>query len=83
VGEKLGDYVVKTLMDPFLNKGYNVTVDNFFTSHSLAHYLLNKRTTLVGTVRQNSTFLCPAHLSKKNLHEQQFFSDDKGVLTVS
>ena len=82
-GEKLGDYVVKPLRDPFLIKGYNVTVDNFFTSHSLAHYLLTKRTTRVGTVRQSCPFLYPAHKSKKNLHESQFFSDDNGVLTVS
>ena len=36
-----------------LAKGYNITVDNFFTSFSLAHMLLEKDITLLGTLRQN------------------------------
>jgi len=42
-----------TLMEPYLNKGYNVTCDNFFTSLQLARELAKKRTTLIGTMRAN------------------------------
>ena len=38
---------------PFLNKGYNVTMDNWFTSSSLADKLLENNTTIVGTLRSN------------------------------
>ena len=37
---------------PFLNKGYNVTMNNWFTSSSLADKLENN-TTIVGTLRSN------------------------------
>jgi len=30
-GDRLGDHVVKKLVEPYLNKGRNVTSDNFFT----------------------------------------------------
>ena len=71
-------------MKPFANKGYNVCTDNFFTGLSLARSLLEKRTTLVGTVRLNSKFLSPAHLQKKPLHDSEHFETDNGnVLTVS
>ena len=49
----LAQDVVFRLLDGLLNKGYNVTMDNFFTSPSLASELLHKQTTMVGTVRQN------------------------------
>ncbi|XP_059396143.1 uncharacterized protein LOC132128137 [Carassius carassius] len=40
------------LMEPFLDKGRNVTTDNFFTSLSLAHKLLSRKTTILGTVNK-------------------------------
>jgi len=49
----LGTHVVMTLMEPYFGRGYNVTMDNFFTSVELAQKLLDKRTSLVGTVRPN------------------------------
>ncbi|CAK1592904.1 unnamed protein product [Parnassius mnemosyne] len=50
--QSLGQHIVMHLMEPFLNKGRNVTTDNFFTSVSLAQNLLSKRTTLVGTINK-------------------------------
>ena len=35
----LGMFVVKKLMESYLNAGYNVCTDNFFTSAPLADYL--------------------------------------------
>ncbi|XP_073696117.1 uncharacterized protein [Garra rufa] len=43
-GERLAENVVMNLMEPFLDKGRNVTTDNFFTSLSLAHRLLHDNT---------------------------------------
>jgi hypothetical protein len=40
--ESLPDSVVMRLMSPYLNKGRNVTTDNFFTSASLARTLKQK-----------------------------------------
>ena len=40
------------LMQPFVKKGYNVTMDNFFTSINLADKLKAQKTTLLGTVRK-------------------------------
>lgn len=50
--ERLGDWVVKKLIEPYVNKGRNVTCDNFFTSLVLANYLKSKNTSIVGTVNR-------------------------------
>ena len=41
------------LAAPFLSKGRNITMDNYFTSISLANKLSMNNTTLVGTLRSN------------------------------
>ena len=52
--QQLGEYVVMTLSEPYLHRGHNITTDNFFTSKKLADRLLEKKTTLVGTVKAKS-----------------------------
>ncbi|KAI5088841.1 hypothetical protein C0J45_21413 [Silurus meridionalis] len=47
-GERLAENVVMNLIEPFLDDGRNVTTDNFFTSLSLSHRLLQRKTTLLG-----------------------------------
>ena len=51
--DSLGTHVVMSLVEPYFGRGYNVTTDNFFTSRDLALKLMEKRTSLVGTLRSN------------------------------
>ncbi|XP_076736685.1 uncharacterized protein LOC143415127 [Maylandia zebra] len=51
-GQRLAENMVMKLMEPFLDDGRNVTTDNFFTSLSLSHRLLQHKTTLLGTVNK-------------------------------
>jgi hypothetical protein len=46
--------LVMELMEPFLDSGRNLTTDNWFTSKKLALKLIDRRTTLVGTLKNNS-----------------------------
>ena len=39
-------------MQPFLKKGYNLTMNNHFTSINLANKLKEEKTTLLGTIRK-------------------------------
>lgn len=68
----LGTHVVMSLMQPYLQRGYNVTVDNFFTSRELSEKLVQKRTSIVGTIRLNRRELPPATPLK--LHESAFYT---------
>ena len=55
--------------------GYNVTMDNFFTSVYLATLLLEKKISMVGTVRSNSKGLAKFMTKNDNeLHKSSFFS---------
>ena len=46
------------LLEPFLNKGHILFTDNFYTSPSLASFLLDNSTHLCGTVKYNRRFYC-------------------------
>ena len=70
----LGTHVVMTLMEPYFGRGYNVTTDNFFTSVELAQTLLDKRTSLVGTVRLNRKEIPIS--PKLAIHDSEFYSCD-------
>jgi len=70
----LGAHVVLKLMEPYFGRGYNVTMDNFFTSAELATKLLDKRTSLVGTVRLNRKEI-PA-TSKLAIHDSVFYCSE-------
>ncbi|KAF5903277.1 piggyBac transposable element-derived protein 3-like [Clarias magur] len=50
-GDRLAENVVMNLMEPFLDDGRNVTMGNFFTSLSLWHRLLQRKTTLLVTIQ--------------------------------
>lgn len=45
--------VVKRLVSPLENSCRNITTDNYYTSIPLADYLLQKKLTLVGTLKKN------------------------------
>lgn len=74
--------VVNQLMEPFLRNGRNVTLDNFFTSTSLADRLLRENTTLVGTIRRNKRCIPPAALDLKSRSkgDVRFFYNDEKLL---
>lgn len=55
-----------------LKKGYNITVDNFFTSFPFAHNLLLRDITLIGTLRVNKKGIPKELLS----HERELFSSE-------
>lgn len=75
-GIPLSEDVVLRLVKPFANKGYNVCVDNFFTSLPLAVKLLEKRTTLLGTMRKNRRELNSEMVQTNNsLYDSTFFYD--------
>ena len=80
--QSLGDALVRQLVNPWINKGRNVTCDNFFTDLHLAEYLLSKKTTIVGTVRRNKRFI-PSQFSQKKkmpLYDSKFGFREKTCL---
>ena len=76
--DSLGTRVVMTLMQPYFGRGYNVTTDNFFTSRDLACTLLEKRTSIVDTVRLNRREI-PGSVKLK-LHESTFYKSGPETL---
>ena len=81
---QLGEFVVMNLMQPYLNKGHNVTTDNFFTSKRLAENLAKEKTTIIGTVRGNRKELPPAFTEKRRkVHSvlQGYDSGSRALLT--
>ncbi|XP_052396147.1 uncharacterized protein LOC127944300 [Carassius gibelio] len=82
-GVRPSENVVMRLMEPFLDKGRNVTMDNFFTSLSLAHKLLSQKTTILGTVNK----ICreipqSARHTDRNEFTTQVFSTTAAMLTA-
>lgn len=82
-GERVSESVVMRLMEPFLDKGRNVTTDNFFTSLSLAKRLFSRNTTILGTVNRIRQEIPP---STRQMHRNEFttqvFSSTGATLTV-
>ena len=52
VSQNVPRNVVLKLANPYLNRGHEITTDNFFTSVKLAEALKEKRTTLLGTIKK-------------------------------
>ncbi|CAM4671636.1 unnamed protein product [Leuciscus chuanchicus] len=82
-GQRLSENVVMRLMEPFLDKGRNVTTDNFFTSLSLAHKLLSRKTTILGTVNKIPREIPQsARHTDRNKFTTQVFSTTAATLTA-
>jgi hypothetical protein len=82
--KSLPENVVMRLMSPYLNKGRNVTTDNFFTTASLARTIQAKDTSIVGTVSRTRREI-PAVLAmeRATLHETTLLRNGDGAtLTV-
>ena len=73
-----GEFIVEKLIEPYKNKGYCVTADNFFSSYTLVKNLLKKKTTFIGTVRKNKKELptCVKELNK--IYASELYEDGKG-----
>ncbi|KAG5898630.1 hypothetical protein JTB14_021004 [Gonioctena quinquepunctata] len=50
---KIGGNIVMTLMEPYLNEGHILYVDNWYNSPVLAEALFEKKTNICGTVKTN------------------------------
>lgn len=68
--------IVKDLMKPYLNKGYSLFTDNFYTSPQLSMYLHKRKTNTCGTVRKNRK-LMPTIEGKLKLGEREARCTDK------
>ena len=77
-----GERIVRDLSNKFLDKGRNITCDNFFTTMSLAKYLQSRKTTLVGTVRKTRTFLPSEVCGNSSKVGTEFIFHDKKVTIV-
>jgi Transposase IS4 len=72
-----------TFMESYLHKGHRLFVDNYYTSPTLAQFLLRNGTKLVGTVRPNRTHF-PTELAAAELQkgEAKYAASSDGVLAV-
>lgn len=61
-----GENVVMRLVKDIEKSGRNITCDSFFTSYSLANYLLTKNLTIIGTIRKNKPDLPSCFTNPKN-----------------
>ncbi len=73
----MSSQIVMTLMKPLLNKGYCVTVNNFYNSPHLADILIGNRTYIYGTVRQNRKEM-PEELRRAKLKKDEVIAFQRG-----
>ncbi|XP_029347881.1 piggyBac transposable element-derived protein 4-like [Acyrthosiphon pisum] len=80
-GQSLGETIVLSLCEKYLEKGRTIVTDNFYTSVPLAKQLLNKKTHLVGTLRKNRRYL-PKEVITKKIKKGEIFGkeDDNGIV---
>ncbi|KAM3603127.1 uncharacterized protein V6R79_016937 [Siganus canaliculatus] len=78
----LGESVVMKLVEPFLDKGRNITTDNFFTSLKLAEKLISRKTSLVGTMNTKRRKLPPSVGEVAKLFSTKLLKHDKVVLSI-
>ena len=64
------------LMAPLFQQGYNVTCGNYFTLLGLVLKPVEKKCSLVGTLRQNIREVPEECEKKKELHETEAFKYD-------
>ncbi|XP_050065151.1 piggyBac transposable element-derived protein 1-like [Aphis gossypii] len=68
--DSVSSRIVMNLVDEYLDFGRTLYVDNWYTSVSLAHQLLERKTHLVGTLRSNRKYN-PDYVVKKKLKKGQ------------
>lgn len=76
--------VVKRLVTPIENSRRNITTDNYYTSIPLADFLLQKKLTLVGTLKKNKKEIPPEFLPcKEKVVKSTIFGFQKDKALVS
>jgi len=79
----MSELIPLTLLQQYLDHGHRLFVDNYYTSPALALHLLERATTLVGTVRPNrkhfSRELASADIGRG---ESKFAVSSSGVLAI-
>lgn len=70
----LGFLVVENLLENYLEKGYHLFTDNFYTSLHLAKSLLKRKTYLTGTIHQNMKEI-PAEAKKAEAGVPKYFAN--------
>ncbi|GBN38260.1 PiggyBac transposable element-derived protein 4 [Araneus ventricosus] len=73
--------IVMALLEDLLDKGYYVTLDNFYTSPELAELLLSHRTDVYGTLRPNRIGV-PEEIKKSTLKKGEIVGFQKGKICV-
>ncbi|KAF2879502.1 hypothetical protein ILUMI_26671 [Ignelater luminosus] len=73
--------VVMTLVKPLLNKGYCLTMDNFYNSPQLADLLVSKKTDVYGTLRANRKEV-PKELSTTKILKGEVIGFQRGKVAV-
>ncbi|XP_053956119.1 piggyBac transposable element-derived protein 1-like [Anastrepha ludens] len=68
----VGEGVVQRLVCHWENTGRTIICDNFFTSLNLGKYLMSKGLAILGTVRQNKTFVPYEMKADRNRAEESF-----------
>ena len=81
-GQHLSDNVVLRLMEPFLEKGRNVTTDNYFTSLPLANTLLAHKTTIVGTMNRIRREMPPCTKAQMERFSSKVLRAGEATLTI-
>lgn len=74
--------LVLYLLDPYLDRGHHVFMDNFYNSLSLSNRLLNRKTHTTGTLRQNRSGN-PEKVVKAKLKRGQHCWMRRGKIYVS
>ncbi|KAG5883736.1 hypothetical protein JTB14_008579 [Gonioctena quinquepunctata] len=72
---KIGGNIVMTLMEPYLNEGHILYVDNWYNSPVLAEALFEKKTNICGTVETNRLYM-PTFQKKMTPGDVQCFSNN-------
>nr|CAH7759096.1 unnamed protein product [Callosobruchus chinensis] len=78
-----GFRVVSDLVVPYHGSWRGITTDNFFSSVSLANYLLTNKLTLVGTIRKNKPDTPPQLKLPSRPVESSMFAFTKDLTMVS
>ena len=73
--------VTMRLMEPLLNKGYHLYIDNYYCRPKLCHDLTMNGTRVCGTVRKNRVGM-PKDLTGANLQKGQIYYRRKGPVVA-